>query len=690
MSKPRVSGRSKKSKNESLIEAERFSKRHVLVFLVIFAIIGSYFLLHSFAATPSGANLFVSPNGNDAGANCKRFASLTANPDSGGTSLCATFNKAYQLASPGDTVTMVSGNYGYQAISASAKPLADKITFVPDATNLVKIPKNSSILSSALTLPTASIPVNDVNTFLTRSNGTYVIIVGDRSQITPTTAQTVTCTGKDIATGVLTGCTGGSASSWPAGAPVTQQGGLSVGASNIEIDSLTIEGGVGVQPASTNPNDMTGATFRNVNAYNVFVVANNTSWYGGNVGGYDACQYGSSEDAFRLWQDGSHNVTDHAIISGVTIHDNSVDSGSGATCGGKPTSGLHADCMQLLGATNALIENNIFYNCPTSDILARPYGGANLHGNTVVNNFLGNVLHPGSNAGFGGSGDVCGGTNTIEYNTVNGTVSGYCSEGVTIKANVLLGAPGGCPGTWSYNVMPTHLNSGITCGSPVKVCDPVLADPTKSGGNLRLAATDTCAKGAGDPANYPLDDIDGGTRSSPPTAGAFELASSGSATLPPPDKTAPTIPTNLAKTNATTTSITLSWNASTDSGVGASGVAGYDLYRNGSLLATVTGLSYTDSGLSTNTSYSYTIRATDNAANHSSQSGSVDISTAANTTTPSPTHKPGDCNKDGKVDLTDLSLLLSHYNTAYPAAEFDGNSVVDLTDLSTLLSNYGE
>jgi uncharacterized protein YkwD len=51
---------------------------------------------------------------------------------------------------------------------------------------------------------------------------------------------------------------------------------------------------------------------------------------------------------------------------------------------------------------------------------------------------------------------------------------------------------------------------------------------------------------------------------------------------------------------------------------------------------------------------------------------------------------PGDVNNDNKVDLTDLSILLSNYATTNSSADLDGNSKVDIIDLSILLSNYGQ
>jgi hypothetical protein len=161
-------------------------------------------------------------------------------------------------------------------------------------------------------------------------------------------------------------------------------------------------------------------------------------------------------------------------------------------------------------------------------------------------------------------------------------------------------------------------------------------------------------------------------------------------TPPPPDTTQPSVPTGLASTGTTTSSISLTWNASTDNS-GGTGVAGYLLYRNGSYVTTISPpLSYTDSGLVAATSYSYQISAIDNSGNESAKSTAINVSTAANPSPPPPTYKKGDCNHDNAVNLTDLSILLSNYNKAYANADFDGNGIVSLTDLSILLSNYGK
>jgi len=106
----------------------------------------------------------------------------------------------------------------------------------------------------------------------------------------------------------------------------------------------------------------------------------------------------------------------------------------------------------------------------------------------------------------------------------------------------------------------------------------------------------------------------------------------GSAAMPPPvtpDTTAPTIPGNLVATPAGPTQVDLTWAASTDSG--GSGLAGYRVLRGGTQIATTAATNYSDSGLVASTTYSYTVRAYDNAVpvNVSADSAAATATTAA-------------------------------------------------------------
>src|SRR5690349_18320728 len=55
---------------------------------------------------------------------------------------------------------------------------------------------------------------------------------------------------------------------------------------------------------------------------------------------------------------------------------------------------------------------------------------------------------------------------------------------------------------------------------------------------------------------------------------------------------------------------------------------------------------------------------------------------------------PGDLDNSGKVDATDLSILLSAFastnSTTIATADINNDSKVDVSDLSILLSHYGQ
>lgn len=92
-----------------------------------------------------------------------------------------------------------------------------------------------------------------------------------------------------------------------------------------------------------------------------------------------------------------------------------------------------------------------------------------------------------------------------------------------------------------------------------------------------------------------------------------------------PDTIAPSTPTSLSATAFSPSQINLSWGASTDTG--GSGLAGYRVYRNGSHIASPATASFSDTGLATSTSYSYTVAAYDNATNTSAQSNTASATT---------------------------------------------------------------
>jgi len=101
-------------------------------------------------------------------------------------------------------------------------------------------------------------------------------------------------------------------------------------------------------------------------------------------------------------------------------------------------------------------------------------------------------------------------------------------------------------------------------------------------------------------------------------------------TPPPADTTPPSIPNNLQAQAVSSSQINLSWTVSIDD----TGIAGYKIYRNGSYLVSTSNTSYSNTGLSPSTSYSYRVSAYDVVGNESGQSSSVSATTQASAPQP--------------------------------------------------------
>lgn len=126
------------------------------------------------------------------------------------------------------------------------------------------------------------------------------------------------------------------------------------------------------------------------------------------------------------------------------------------------------------------------------------------------------------------------------------------------------------------------------------------------------------------------------------------------------DTQAPTTPTNLTSANTTQTSTQLTWTASTDN----IAVTGYEIYNGATLVTTINSTNYTVTGLSSNTSYTFSIKARDAAGNTSPNSNTVNVTTL-----------------QGSGGGTATELLISEYvegssyNKAIEIANFTGNSI---------------
>ena len=113
------------------------------------------------------------------------------------------------------------------------------------------------------------------------------------------------------------------------------------------------------------------------------------------------------------------------------------------------------------------------------------------------------------------------------------------------------------------------------------------------------------------------------------TTNAFYAVGVGAAYVGSSDTTAPSAPTSLVASGTTGSTTNLTWTASTDNVA----VTGYDIYQGTTLKGSATTTSYTVTGLSPLTAYSFSVKAKDAAGNVSASSTAVNVTTLATTIT---------------------------------------------------------
>ncbi|MDO8742198.1 MAG: LamG-like jellyroll fold domain-containing protein, partial [bacterium] len=260
----------------------------------------------------------------------------------------------------------------------------------------------------------------------------------------------------------------------------------------------------------------------------------------------------------------------------------------------------------------------------------------------------------------------CGGTTKLDMGTSDWTVSAWVKTAPAATGNIVTKSGficGGNPDGWTVYISGTGtlqaglndsaagcvfspsdgaiINNGswhhITtvfnrAGNVVRYVDGIQTGTTASIASLSGVSIDSSAEfrigsrdATGDSGflSGAIDDV----RIYPRALSLSEIQALSAAGTPAPvsDTTAPTTPTSLTATAISTTQINLSWSTSTDN----IGVTGYRIYRNGTQIATSATNSYSNTGLSASTAYSYTIAAYDAAGNASVQSASASATTQA-------------------------------------------------------------
>ncbi|MGG4396437.1 glycosyl hydrolase family 18 protein [Paenibacillus thiaminolyticus] len=179
----------------------------------------------------------------------------------------------------------------------------------------------------------------------------------------------------------------------------------------------------------------------------------------------------------------------------------------------------------------------------------------------------------------------------------------------------------------------------------------------------------------------------------PPNAPALWMpqAGPGPEPEPEPDTEPPMAPENLAVTGFSSTAVSLSWSAASDN----VGVTGYEVYRNGTLAGTTAITSYTVTGLTPDTSYSFAVKAKDAAGNASASSAVVTATTAPGGPDPNPA--PGKLligywhnfdNGSTALKLRDVSPQYDVIHVAFAETVGGDHSILSFTPYNATVAEF--
>ncbi len=143
------------------------------------------------------------------------------------------------------------------------------------------------------------------------------------------------------------------------------------------------------------------------------------------------------------------------------------------------------------------------------------------------------------------------------------------------------------------------------------------------------------------------------------------------------DTTAPTVPSNLVATSITSSTVSLSWSASTDN----VGVVGYQIFKNGVFLGTTTGTTFTATSLVAGTTYSFSVKAYDAVPNYSSASTSLSVTTNPSSPNNAPIVSAGGSSNTVSKNIPGVYM--------YNASVTDSDGPAPLTILWTKISGPG-
>ena len=303
---------------------------------------------------------------------------------------------------------------------------------------------------------------------------------------------------------------------------------------------------------------------------------------------------------------------------------------------GSPTSGITMadENSSKPRSNNVQVTNNIVYGAPVCEFCWTLVGGAtniNVNHTTIVNGSIstGNGASQSANCNISASQVPGLGTVTAGNLTAQQFSNAQCPSGTGADVSQFPGGGGGGGVDTTAPSTPTGLTATAVSSSQINLSWNASTDNVgvtgyriyRNGTQIGTTAGTSYSNTGLSPSTaytYTVSAYDaaGNASAQSSSAPATTQAATG-------DTTPPSVPTGLTATAVSSSQINLSWNASTDN----VGVTGYRIYRNGTQIGAATTNSYSDTGLSANTTYSYTVSAYDAAGNTSSQSSSASATT---------------------------------------------------------------
>jgi hypothetical protein len=695
-----------KRHSSSKINLKSYTRSHIpiVVFVLIFAGLGSYFVIRSFADPISNVYIAQSSTGSANGSACAdayavSFFNSSSNWGTGSSEI-----------GPGTTVHLcgtISTDLTAQGNGTSGSPIT--ILFEPGAT---------------ISQPVCS------GACLTISNRSYITVDGGTNGIIQNTANGSALAYQDASNGIgadpCTNCTIKNvtiqniyvhSSDTDTSGNAGDTGGIDASGSGLTIADNTIDnvrGGIYVNEDDT-PTD-SNLRFYGNNIYD----SNYGFWFAfyNNAGGsslgpfyvynnhiHDHANWDTTSDTFHhdgimVYSSGSP-VTD--VEGGMYIYNNRFD----GTTGSDATADLFfpgtGDGSEISADSNVYIFNNVFThtdNAPGNGVLTLHSADIRLWNNTIVD--PNNNVNASLEMNYTGTFDLrnnlfdSGNIQVDDFNTstvklspvpdydffANGGSNAFVCDGYYPSPSGFSKwqscSGGDSHGTAYGGTFSLNSDDSLPTGSPA----------IGAGGNL----TSTCSGQPNPGLGALCEDINGTPRPSSGAwdAGAYEHASSSSSSPPTVSISSPANGTNVGGISTINAVASASGSATITSvqfKVNGVNITGCDLTSPSS--GSTYSCSWNTAGLDNGTSNSITAVATDSNANLTTSSAYSYTMLPTGCTTP----LIGDLDNNCSVTGHDLAILVTNYGQSAPIhtnGDLDGDGEVAGHDLSLLLSHYGQ